>query len=300
MKPLSFPSSPLTRREWLKLTTAGVIELLHVGLAGSAGRRSRHGPQAAPRVHPAVDERRSQPDGHLRPEARARQRRPFKEIATAVPGMRISEHLPKLAKLGQHLAIVRSMSTKEADHGRATYTMRTGHAPGGPIQYPALGALVAKELEPPDAELPGFVSIAPFRFLSPGAYGPASSARATLRWSSARTPAISDGQQPTIKRCGCRTSTCRPGSSLTHAAARVQLLDEMEEDFLAERPGVASLSHRTAYQRAVDHDAARLPPRRSTSTRNRRSCATATAGTCSARAACWPAGWWSAACRLSR
>src|SRR5215467_2386143 len=67
---------------------------------------------------------------------------PFKEIDTNAPGVRFSEHLPKLAKHGDKLAIIRSMKTKEADHGRATYLMRTGRAPGGPIQYPVLGALV--------------------------------------------------------------------------------------------------------------------------------------------------------------
>src|SRR5262245_48290 len=51
---------------------------------------------------------------------------PFKEIDTAVPGIRISEHLPKLARHMNELAIVRSMSTKEGDHQRATFYMRTG------------------------------------------------------------------------------------------------------------------------------------------------------------------------------
>src|SRR5580704_2516365 len=45
---------------------------------------------------------------------------PFKEIATAVPGLRISEHLPQLAATAKDLGIIRSMSTKEGEHGRAT------------------------------------------------------------------------------------------------------------------------------------------------------------------------------------
>src|SRR6185436_5745843 len=93
-----------------------------------------------------------------------------KETATNVAGVKFSEHLPELAKRADKLAIIRSMATKEADHGRATYAMRTGRLPGGPIQYPALGAVVGKELGLDEAELPSFVSIAPFRFLSPGAY----------------------------------------------------------------------------------------------------------------------------------
>src|SRR5262250_353386 len=50
---------------------------------------------------------------------------PFKEIATAAPGLRISEHLPRLAKFGRRLAVVRSLTSKEGDHGRATFLMRT-------------------------------------------------------------------------------------------------------------------------------------------------------------------------------
>src|SRR5947208_11943187 len=68
---------------------------------------------------------------------------PFRETATSAPGLRISEHLPKVARFGHRLAVVRSMRTREADHGRATYVMRTGYAPTGPIQYPPLGPLVA-------------------------------------------------------------------------------------------------------------------------------------------------------------
>src|SRR5262249_30986527 len=72
---------------------------------------------------------------------------PSKEIATSVTGVKIGENLPQLARQMDKLAIVRSMSTKEADHVRATYLMHTGRAPGGPIQYPTLGSLVGKELD---------------------------------------------------------------------------------------------------------------------------------------------------------
>ncbi len=96
----------------------------------------------------------------------------FKEIATSVPGIKISEHLPKVAALAEHLAIIRSMSTKEGDHGRATYLLRNGYLPQPPVRYPTLGSLVAKELGDPAAELPNFVSIAPFRSFNPAAFSP--------------------------------------------------------------------------------------------------------------------------------
>jgi uncharacterized protein (DUF1501 family) len=175
---------------------------------------------------------------------------PFQEIDTDVPGMRISEHLPRLARLGRQLAIIRSMSTKEADHGRATYTMRTGRVPGGPIQYPALGAVVAKELERPSAELPGFASIGTARFNSPGAYGAGFLGPRYAPLIVGENASNASGQQ--VDQALKVQALSLPAEVNTkRAAARVKLLEEMEEDFLAERSGVASLSHRTAYQRAV-------------------------------------------------
>ena len=97
---------------------------------------------------------------------------PFRPIDTTAPGVRIGEHLPNLAYQMKHLAVIRSMSTKEGDHARATYQLRTGNLPQGGIDFPCLGSLVAKELGDPAADLPAFVSIAPQRFLAQGAFGP--------------------------------------------------------------------------------------------------------------------------------
>ena len=97
---------------------------------------------------------------------------PFKEIEAA-PGLKISEHLPKLARHGKSIAVLRGMSTKEGDHARGTYLMRTGQLPGfAGIQYPSIGSLVSKELGDAKAELPNFISIAPQRFFAQEAFGP--------------------------------------------------------------------------------------------------------------------------------
>lgn len=85
----------------------------------------------------------------------------FKETATSVPGLRFSEHLPKLAARAKDLAIVRSISSKEGDHGRGTLFVKTGYSPTGPIQFPHVGACIARELSSESLDLPGFVSIAP-------------------------------------------------------------------------------------------------------------------------------------------
>src|SRR5262249_32040268 len=95
---------------------------------------------------------------------------PFRETPTSVPGVRISEHLPKLARNMHDIAIIRSMSTREGDHGRGTFLMRTGYLPTGPIQYPSMGSYLSKELGADDAPLPNFVSIAPYRIFNPAAF----------------------------------------------------------------------------------------------------------------------------------
>ena len=173
----------------------------------------------------------------------------FQEIKTAVPGIRISEHLPQLATKMDQLALIRSMSTKEGDHSRATYLMRTGYLPQGPIQYPTMGSLFSKELAKPKAKLPNFISIAPFRFLSPAAYGPGflGPQYAPLIVGSAQP-----GQQATAgEQLQVENLKLSDGIDIAQADSRLQLLDEIEGRFRGQRPGVAVNSHKAAYEQAV-------------------------------------------------
>jgi hypothetical protein len=95
-----------------------------------------------------------------KPDAPANVRGEFKTIDTSVPGIQISEHFPKFAKLMKHAAILRGMSTVESDHKLATYHLHTGYQNrAGAVAFPSLGALVAKELGKRDVPLPNFVSI---------------------------------------------------------------------------------------------------------------------------------------------
>jgi uncharacterized protein (DUF1501 family) len=85
---------------------------------------------------------------------------PFKTIATSGDAQ-ICEHMPKLAKQMHHMAIVRSMSTREADHNRGRYYMHTGYVPNPNIEHPSYGAVLAHELidQRPELEIPPFVSV---------------------------------------------------------------------------------------------------------------------------------------------
>ena len=80
-------------------------------------------------------------------------------IDTSVSGIRIAEGWEQTAKQMQEIAIIRSMTNKEGEHQRAVYQMHTGYIPSGSVKHPSLGACVAKELAPPDRELPSVVAI---------------------------------------------------------------------------------------------------------------------------------------------
>ncbi len=85
---------------------------------------------------------------------------PFRPIATT-GDMQICEHLPMVAQQMHNLSIVRSMSTREADHNRGRYYMHTGFVPNPNIEHPSYGSVISHELmdQRPGLEIPPFVSI---------------------------------------------------------------------------------------------------------------------------------------------
>jgi len=85
---------------------------------------------------------------------------PFKPISTT-GDFEICEKMPLLAKMGKDFSIVRTMSTREADHQRGSYYLHTGYVPNPSIVHPSIGSIVARELGPdrPDLDLPAYCSI---------------------------------------------------------------------------------------------------------------------------------------------
>ncbi|HEX4143792.1 MAG TPA: DUF1501 domain-containing protein [Pirellulales bacterium] len=82
-----------------------------------------------------------------------------KAIKTTVPGIEVSENFPRVAEQAKHLAIIRSMTSKEGSHPRASYLLHTGYLPTASVKYPAFGSIAAKELEQANFDLPSFVRI---------------------------------------------------------------------------------------------------------------------------------------------
>src|SRR6266446_2938491 len=84
----------------------------------------------------------------------------FKPISTNVPGIQISELLPRMARHMDKMAIIRTMHTLENNHGIAHHYAMTGHRPSPAMKFPALGSIISKELGeqhsvPPYVMVPG-------------------------------------------------------------------------------------------------------------------------------------------------
>ena len=169
------PSHSLDRREWLQMATLGI----GLGAASSwfpaLAQCAARDPERRKSVillwmngGPSTIDLWDLKPGHDNGG-------PFREIATAAPGVRISEHLPQLAKCARDMALIRSMTSKEGDHGRATQYVKTGYVPQGAIRFPTYGAALAHELYQEGAKLPAMVSINTGRYgltLGGGFLGP--------------------------------------------------------------------------------------------------------------------------------
>ena len=84
---------------------------------------------------------------------------PFRAISTAVPGIQICELLPFTAQHMDKLSLVRSINTKNGDHGKGSYQMQHGRNEMPGVDYPHLGAVAAKSLERAISPLPGFIRV---------------------------------------------------------------------------------------------------------------------------------------------
>ncbi len=242
----------LSRRDWMKLAAAGVSLGSSSGWMQSLAADAARNPQrkracillwmsGGPSQMDTFDLKPGHANGG-----------PYKPIATSIPGIQISEHLPQIAKQMDRMVLVRSMSTKEGDHGRATFLLRTGYLPQGPITYPPLGALVANQLATDELDLPSFVSVAPNRGLSPAAFtsGFLGPQFAPL--------IVGEGGRPVANPVGDASQALKvedlaPATGITPAQmdARLDILRKLEGDFVRERPSGPALVHQTAYERAV-------------------------------------------------
>ncbi|MCA9262913.1 MAG: DUF1501 domain-containing protein [Planctomycetales bacterium] len=183
----------------------------------------------------------------------------FKETSTSVPGLRISEHLPRLAEQADQLALVRGLSTKEGDHLRGTQRMRTGKPPGGPIRYPDIGSTLSKALANSDVSLPNYISIGSNPLLSaaglgPGFLGPRYAATSVGQRQGTPGPDGAtgrDGASEGIVELGVDHLTLPDRVTPEQIAKRRELWASLQSDFLAQRNTENAHAHDTVYRRAM-------------------------------------------------
>lgn len=148
---------------------------------------------------------------------------PNKPISTTGGGQ-ITELLPKVAQQMHRLSIVRSMSTREADHERGRYYMHTGFVPNPDVEHPSYGAVIARELESKlsSLEIPPFVSI------GGGSAGPG-----FLGMAYAPFQVDTNG----------RLRNAQPNVEAARMMDRMQLLGLLEKRFIRENRGPAAAEH---------------------------------------------------------
>jgi hypothetical protein len=160
----------------------------------------------------------------------------FQPIATSVPGLEISEHLPQIAKQMHHGAVIRSMSTAEADHDRGRYLMHTGYPRGGAVPWPSLGALVSSELGEPGFLLPNFVVCNLKDRLDPTFTG--------------YLPPEHKGLiLPDLER---GIDDVRPAASQTEFDQRIDLVKQLDDAFRGKYRAPSTVAHQANYRRAAD------------------------------------------------
>ncbi len=244
----------IDRRRWMQFASAGVLGTLSSGLmptlshaAAQIKSQGRHCVLLWMAGGPSQIDTFDMKPNHANGGS-------IKEAATRVAGMRFSEHFRGLAKQADSLAILRSLSTKEGDHQRASVLMRTGHVPGGPVVYPSIGCSLSKELGTADAELPSYVSIAPGAFarssVRPGFLGPKHAATAVA---AAAPPTDGQFAQLRVDFLGQDTAV-----SVDRRTDRLELWRSMQHDFAAKRATENVLAQNTVYEsalRMMDSDA---------------------------------------------
>jgi len=156
----------------------------------------------------------------------------FKPIATS-GNAQICEHMPTLAKQMHHMAIIRSMSTREADHNRGRYYMHTGYVPNPSIEHPSYGAVISHELisQVPDLQIPPFVSV------GGGSVGPG-----FLGMTYAPFVVDSNGQVRNLNM----------GMDMNRLTDRMAYLDQLEKGFVSQNRGDLPNDHMKILKKTVD------------------------------------------------
>lgn len=157
---------------------------------------------------------------------------PFKQISTSADGVAISEHMPLTAQQMHHLAIVRSMSTREADHQRGRYYMHTGFVPNPNVEHPGYGSVIAHEL----ADAIETLEIPPFVSVGGGSVG---------------SGFLGTAWDPFVVNADGQVRNLEMGIEPQRLAERLRMLAAVEDRFIGESRGGLPSDHRKVVEKTV-------------------------------------------------
>jgi hypothetical protein len=163
---------------------------------------------------------------------------PFQAIGTS-GNEQICEHLPLVARQMQHLAIIRSMSTREADHDRGRYYMHTGYVPNPSVEHPGYGSVVSHMLAEQTKQLN--LEIPPFVAIGGGSVGPG-----FLGMTHAPFVVNSNGNirnLPDLNR--------KNGIDATRRGQRMHMLAAIEKSFVKQDRGQSASDHADVLEKTV-------------------------------------------------
>jgi uncharacterized protein (DUF1501 family) len=157
---------------------------------------------------------------------------PFRPIRTSGEA-EICEHMPLMAKQMHNMAIIRSMSTREADHNRGRYYMHTGYVPNPNVEHPSYGSVLSHELidQRPDLEIPPFVSVGGGS-VGPGFLG--------MAWA------------PFVVSSTGQVRNLQMGLDEGRLMQRMAALDLIEKGFVSQNRGSASEDHMKILKKTLD------------------------------------------------
>jgi uncharacterized protein (DUF1501 family) len=179
----SFLRGRTTRRTFLRVGALGGIGLTLPRLLCAEARAAA----ASPRAKSCILLFQFGGASHLdtfdpKPDAPAEIRGEFATIATRVPGVRVTEHLPQMARIADKYMLVRSVHHRSSNHNPAAYYSLTGHEPAmnnvtanaSGTDWPAYGSVIdrfspAAGSVPTAVSLPTMIADGPFR--TPGEFG---------------------------------------------------------------------------------------------------------------------------------
>jgi Protein of unknown function (DUF1501) len=233
-----------SRRDFVKFSLAGALGVSYSGWLPRLARAAAESPAAKPKAcillwmsgGPSQMDTFDLKPGHANGGT-------FKETQTAVPGIKISEHLPGIASQMKDLAIVRGLTTKEGEHGLATQLMMTGYQPQqAAVRYPSIGSLLSKELGREDTDLPNFVSLSPTRMGDAGFLGPDYSPLT-----------VSGASNDPNARANLSLEDLAPPRGREEKTVKNQfdILRFMQKDFAEKNSGDAIKAHKASYAKAM-------------------------------------------------